>query len=536
MNRSQENFQLVLLLIICVSVIIPVLADNSTNGTVTPTDTGNVTASVTETANLTATATETMNATTNATETMNATGTATLTATESATGTANETANVTANETVNATPTETMNITPVPNATVMPISEADKTIVTNIAINLTVNIGIVNPTVVDIQRDTEDQSKLRVKVKDHDTNEIIIVIVNPQQPLEQAQVNVPSPVFTEVENNFSGSHVSFQYNQSTITNFTVNGVTVFDTINLGFTSTNTKAIGTEFRIFNDKDMFIVHDNDNGIITEKCSEHIKQHFEASPDIKVAGNGNRVDLSEKIKASIVSSSTVVPTVSGNAIDVDINQGESTFVSTSNTTDLLESRIVDGIAQQQVGSVVNIQSESVHDITAFDVDTSVDQVATNIVSLSVNSTLPQGKVIALTVNKDILKDLNLKVLVDNGEIPLATNFDDLFKVDSLKYLLVVGQEVEILVAVPHFSEHQITVTSAQAPTMTSTAMATATATNIPLGTTSTATATPAATTTLPAPQATPPTSVPVYTLALILFVAVVILVLYIMLIKRK
>jgi hypothetical protein len=434
------------------------------------------------------------------------------------TSTPNQTANVTETSTPNGSQNVIVNVNQ--NVTIStPITNEEKAKATNIAINLTVNIGIVNPTIVDVQRDRDNEKNLRVRVKDHDTNEIIVVIVNPQQPQEQAQINVPPPVFTEVENNFSGSHVSFQFNQSTITNFTVNGVVIFQTINLGFTSTNFKAIGTEFRIFNDKDMVIIHDNDNGIITEKSSEHIKQHFEASPDIKVTGNDKRVDLSEKIKASLVGSSNVVSTVSGNSIDVDINQGESTFVS-STTTDLLESRIIDGIAQQQVGSVVNIESESVHDITTFDVDTSVDQVATNTVSLSVNSALPQGKVIALKVNKDVLKDLNLKVLVDNGEIPTAIDFDDLFKVDKLKFLLVVGQEVEILVAIPRFSEHQITVTSAQALTSTATTVST------PITTTTT----PLPTTTL-SPTATH-NPVPEFT---ILAAAAIIVVLYILLKKK-
>lgn len=510
MNRTQKSFLLILVMIIF--VLVPVLADNSTNGTVISNETMNATPTVTQTVNTTANATSTE--TTNATA--NATANATVNTTETANATATETSNVTANATVNATP----------NVTQMPISDADKTIVTNIAINLTVNIGIINPTVVDVQRDRDNEKNLRVRVKDHDTNEIIVVIVNPQQPPEQAQINVPMPVFTEVENNFSGSHVSFQYNQSTLSNFTVNGVVIFQTINLGFTSTNFKAIGTEFRIFNDKDMVIIHDNDNGIITAKSSEHIKQHFKVSPDIKVSKNGNRVDLSEKVKASMVGSSDVVASVSENDIDFDINQGESTFASSTAVTDLLESRIIDGIAQQQVGSVISIDSETVHDITTFDVDTSVDKVMTNTVSLSVNSALPQGRVIALKVNKDIMKDLNLRVLVDNGEIPLATNFDDLFKVDKLKFLLVVGQEVEILVAIPHFSEHQITVTSAQAPTMGSTS--TATTTSTPIATTTnnivTATSTPMPTTT--------PISTPGFTSGLILIATAALYVL----IKRK
>ena len=70
-----------------------------------------------------------------------------------------------------------------------------------------------------------------------------------------------------------------------VTNFTVNNIVIFQTINLGFTSTNFKSIGTEFRIFNDKNMFIIHDNDNGIMTEKSSEHIKQAVPKPPIVKI-----------------------------------------------------------------------------------------------------------------------------------------------------------------------------------------------------------------------------------------------------------
>ncbi len=57
------------------------------------------------------------------------------------------------------------------------------------------------------------------------------------------------------------------------------------------------------------------------------------------------------------------------------------------------------------------------------------------------------------------------------DGDEIKPAIDIDDLFKVDKLAYLIVIGQDIEILVSIPKFSEHQVIITSA-APIATVTA----------------------------------------------------------------
>ncbi len=55
------------------------------------------------------------------------------------------------------------------------------------------------------------------------------------------------------------------------------------------------------------------------------------------------------------------------------------------------------------------------------------------------------------ALRISKDVLTNLNLRVLVDGDEIKPAIDIDDLFKIDKIAYLIVIGQDIEVLVSIP-------------------------------------------------------------------------------------
>jgi hypothetical protein len=431
----------------------------------------------------TATSTPNQTSTPNATPTLTITPTPTITPTATpyatVTLTPNQTANVTETSTPNATPapnqTATVtgnvnqNVTVIQNVTVnqnvtisTPITNEEKARATNIAINLTINIGIVNPTVVDVQREEENEQNLRVRVKDN-TGEIVVVIVTPNGEAKPQIQNVQS--FTQIQNNFTGKHISFQFTNDSILNFALDGKLIFKSIRLGFSSTNVTILGSELRIFDVNNMVIIHDNTNGIITESSSEKIESIFEVVSDISTKVTGKRVDLSE-IHASILSSNPesdeVVPLVSGNIIHVTINHGRSTFIAKS-INDQFEDRVVEGIAENKVGNVINIEAENSQDITTFGVITTVNKVVENTVSINVSSEVTEGRVIALRVSKDVLPNLNLRILVDGDEIKPAIDIDDLFKIDKLAYLIVIGQDVEVLVSIPKFSEHEVIITSA-------------------------------------------------------------------------
>jgi hypothetical protein len=271
-------------------------------------------------------------------------------------------------------------------------------------------------------------------------------------------------------------------------------------------------------------MVIIHDDTSGIITESSSGKIESTFESVSDISSKVTGKRVDFPE-IRASILSSNPgsddVVPSISGNVVHVVINHGRSTFV-TKSTNDNFEDRVVEGIAENKIGNIVNIEAENSHDVTTFGVDTTINNVVQNTISLNVSSENSEGKVIALKASKDVLTDLNLRILVDGVEIKPAIDINDLFQINKLAYLITIGQYVEVLVSVPKFSEHQIVVTSAPisvAPTSMTTEVPTVTVTsaNTPIS--------PIETTVVPTPKS------PGFTAILILAAIVVVYI-----IKRK
>ena len=285
---------------------------------------------------------------------------------------------------------------------------------------------------------------------------------------------------------------------------------IFKSINLGFSSTNVTILGSELRIFDVNNMVIIHDTTNGIITESSSEKIESIFEVESGISTKVTGKRVDFSE-IRASILSSNPesddVIPSISGNILNVRINNGRSIFIANS-LSDQFDDRVIEGIAENKVGNIVHIDAENSQDITTFGVDTTINNVVQNTVSINVSSEITEGKIMALKISKDVLTNLNLRILVDGDEIKPAIDIDDLFKNDKLAYLIVIGQDVEVLVSIPKFSEHQIIVTSAAAaPTTTVIATGTITATAVP--------------TSAPSPS---PTKAPGFTSGLILSVMAV------------
>ncbi len=481
--------------------------------TPTPNQTATPTPTITPTSTITPTPTTTLIPYATTTSIPNQTATVTETSTPNATSTPNQTATVTGNVNQNVN----VNQSVIVNQSVTistPVTNEEKAKATNIAINLTVNIGIVNPTVVDVQREEENKQNLRVRLKDN-TGEIIVVIVTPNGEAKQKTQNVPR--FTQIENNFTGKHVSFQFTNDSILNFSLDGKLIFKSIRLGFSSTKVTILGSELRIFDANNMVIIHDTTSGIITESSSEKIESIFEVTSGINTKVTGKRVDLSE-IHASILSSNPesneVVPSVSGNIIHVTINNGRSTFIAKS-INDQFEDRVVEGIAENKIGNIVHIEAEDSQDITTFGVDTTINKVVQNTVSINVSSEITEGRIMALRVSKDVLTNLNLRILVDGDEIKPAIDIDDLFKINKLAYLIVIGQDVEVLVSIPKFSEHQIIVTSA-APTTTVIATGTITATAVP---------TPA-----PTPS---PTKAPGFTSGLILAVMAV---LYLLTKNRK
>ena len=400
----------------------------------------------------------------------------------------NTTQNV--NQDVNQNTTQNVNqnqdVTQNVNVTISaPISTEEKNTAINIAINFTVNnIGIDNPKILDVTRKEKD---LRVRVKD-DFGENIVLIISPGGEAREEVQNVPRFVETKIETRdaFVGKHVSFQFTNNKILNFTLEGKLIFTSINLGFNSTKVRKIGSTLRISDSMNTVIVHDNPNGILTESSSNEIEAIYTVAPEINAEEISRRVDLSSPdIKGSIISSdpANMAALVTGDNISITLNHEKTTFTARilgarSANEDDFEDRLVQGINDKRIGTILNIDTEDSHDVIGFGVDTTVNRVSQNTVSLNVNSDTTEGRTVVLRIGKDIFTDINLRILVDGHEIKQAIDYNDLFKNDKLSYLLVIGQNVEVLVSIPQFSEHEIVVTSEP-----SAAVATNTATTIPV-----------------------------------------------------
>jgi hypothetical protein len=396
-----------------------------------------------------------------------------------------------------------------------PISTEEKNRAINIAINFTINnIGIYNPKVVDVTRRGKN---LRARVRDDETGENIVLIIT-TQGIANEEIPVV-PVFTETRDNFSGNHVSFQFTNNSILNYTLDGKLIFESINLGFNSTKVRRTGATLRISDATDTVIIYDNANGIIAESASGKIESTYTVVPEINGEETGDRVNLLDNnIKGSILGSdpNSVVVLAAGNIISEKINHGKTTFTANvlgvrSTKEYEFEDRVVEGIYNKRIGNIVNIDNENSHNIVGFGVDTTVNSVTHNTVSINASSDTPEGRTVVLRVGKDIFPNLNLRILVDGNEVNQAKDFDDLFKNDKYTYLTVIGQNVEVLVSIPAFSEHEIVVTS-EAPTANVT-VAAVTNTVIPGAITTTNTVTPEVTmisnTNIPPPTSNPPSS---------------------------
>ena len=330
-----------------------------------------------------------------------------------------------------------------------PISTEEKNTAINIAINFTINnIGIDNPKIVDVTRKEKD---LRVRVKDDFGENIVLIISHGGEAREEVQ-NVPRFVETKIETRdaFVGKHVSFQFTNNKILNFTLEGKLIFTSINLGFNSTKVRRIGSTLRISDSMNTIIVHDNPNGIITESSSNETEAIYTVAPEINAEEISRRVDLSSSnIKGSIISSDpdNMAALVTGDNISITLNHEKTTFTARilgarSVNEDDFEDRIVQGINDKRIGTILNIDTEESHDVIGFGVDTTVNRVSRNTVSLNVNSDTTEGRTVVLRMGKDIFTNLNLRILVDGHEIKQAIDYNDLFKNDKLSYLLVIGQ----------------------------------------------------------------------------------------------
>ncbi len=348
----------------------------------------------------------------------------------------------------------------------------------------------------------------RVKLEDaakeyvldvNSTSGAVSVISQAEKPAETTEVKGEKPVKTEEKkkeevgkgeeekkmqfaqagNSYSGKYVSFTYSDGGILNYSLGGKTIFDSISIsGFTPVRIKAEGTEVKL-TDKDERIeleIHDNPDAIIKITSEDAVDVNFSLAAGISATINQTEVDLTG-INASVVGvgeEGTVRFALSGNVLVSSLDHAKIMFKATPLTARTekekeFDDKVLEGIDRGKIGAVVHIEKNDSHDEVSLDsVNVTVNTIQNNTVSLNVSSELSGGKTILITVSNKILRAVSTKdvhVTFDGAEIQQADNYADVMNQtgNRPKYLILVGvSDVEALVSIPKFSEHQITITA--------------------------------------------------------------------------
>ncbi len=298
-------------------------------------------------------------------------------------------------------------------------------------------------------------------------------------------------------NNYTGKYVNFSYNSSTgeITNFTLGGTPVFSSILIDDWSPDMKLKGSEIRFetkFQSKGedgveriTLEIHDNPKGLIKVDVKGNRNVTFVLADGIsgEVGDPENAVNLSGELNGTLVQ-------IGHENGTVDFSKDNKNF--TANVTDAKlmfrthpvtvmtqaqfnhRNQVTAGIMAGDVGAEVDIEGEDSTSTVVYDsLNISIEQVENNTVSIDISSELSQGTTVSLSVSSDILEVMqeeNVTILFDGEQIQMADNYDDIMNPDddggAAEYLVVVGSEdVEVLVSIPHFSAHSITITTGDA-----------------------------------------------------------------------
>jgi predicted transcriptional regulator len=139
----------------------------------------------------------------------------------------------------------------------------------------------------------------------------------------------------------------------------------------------------------------------------------------------------------------------------------------VSVEDLTSKIES-LTNAITENRVGLSIGIENgQSTTEYEHPEIDAQVEIKGTNI-EVRVDSLVENGKTVLINIDnytKKVLQLDHITVWIDNEEITQATDYDDVLDPTDddgeAEYLILVGGNgVQVLVSVPHFSAHTITI----------------------------------------------------------------------------
>lgn len=305
---------------------------------------------------------------------------------------------------------------------------------------------------------------------------------------------------------YDGNVVEFEHSDDTVTNVTVGGEDFFTGVSVGAQNGVDVEVGDELDLDLDPEIaeLLEQFGDRFDHFEATDVGVEVGTEGSASVTVtdsqrgtiavdAGEQDQyvgIDLAEGAEAREEDDRVVVE--SGDRTGVFVGVGESEIqvdddgvvVDLGQRSDVIFRSYADGERGEHAIAVENMiangtatadvfvddrEGEPVADVSVFDDGLSVETDVSSDdrrVDLTVDRESGEGTVVATTVNESVLGGTDVSVSVDGEaavEADSHADLEDAIDGDEPRYLVVENEEsgtVDVLVAVDHFSERQITI----------------------------------------------------------------------------
>ncbi len=285
-------------------------------------------------------------------------------------------------------------------------------------------------------------------------------------------------------NSYTGTFTSFEYTQS-ISNYTVNDILVFKSINISAPQ-KIKGAGAEIKIETSDGVKIdVHDNPTGLLKIDAVKNTVVELLVADDIDIAMLSNRMIMlnNSNLNGTLMIAGVGSFEVSDKNITATIEHGKLIFRAKPNF-DYGEREthreMIKEMERNNVGAEVHIKGKKALDAVIYtDLTVNITNVdaENKTINIAVSSPTPEGKFIIVNIDSEVLEVVQsggYKVMIDGKVIPQASSIQDLIdakvKNETSKYLVTIGADgAQVIVYVQKFSEHLITI-QASAPSTVS------------------------------------------------------------------
>lgn len=281
--------------------------------------------------------------------------------------------------------------------------------------------------------------------------------------------------FIHSEGNTFGEFVTFSVDNKTgnILDYSVKGTKLFDIVidNFGFKST--ENIGTMTIVTGSDARIIITDSPAAILTIMTMKPQTVTFNLAKDVTaekigMKDTGNLVKItSGNIVGELISNNITISSENKLAIKTSPSGIIVFRVSPVNMPMFgdLQERIAREIANNRMGTEVSISSNTVSTANFTDVETTVQAMGNASISMKVSSSTTAGRTISINLdNSSLVVGNNQKLVIryDGKDLQCVSDPNMVFNGTDQPACWISpiqnGVKTQILIFVPHFSEHNI------------------------------------------------------------------------------